>query len=153
MEASFLKDADFIGKQDPLIKFSYQGQEFKTTTKDEAGKHAVWNELFILKKLDPNGHLVLKAFDEDPGCLEDLGEIKPIPIKEFMNDTNENKHSLDLFDKSNKKTGNLVFITQYAWVEADKKRDPELRPLNKKCTLELKIIDATFLKDADLLGK
>ena len=70
-----------------------------------------------------------------------------------MNDTNENKHSLDLFDKSNKKTGNLVFITQYAWVEADQKRDSELRPLNKKCTLELKIIDATFLKDADLLGK
>ena len=153
-EATFLKDADFIGKQDPLIKFQHQGQEYKTKTADEAGKHAIWNEVFNLDNLDPNGHLLLSAFDEDPGSLEFLGEIKPVPFQDLTSDHNERKLSLDLFDKNNKKSGNLVFKTEYTWLEADPpviKRDPEHKPLNRKCTLELKIIDATFLKDADFI--
>lgn len=98
----------------------------------------------------------MRAYDEDPGCLEELGEVKPIGIKELIGWLEEVKHSLDLFDKSNLKSGNLVFKTKYTWVEPDQpvaKRNQEIRPLNKKCTLELKIISASFLKDADLIGK
>jgi len=37
-EASFKKDADMFGKQDPFIQFKYQGAELKTDVKDNAGK-------------------------------------------------------------------------------------------------------------------
>lgn len=49
VDASFLKDADFIGKQDPFVAFKYRGMEIKTTVKDDAGKYAKWNEKFELK--------------------------------------------------------------------------------------------------------
>lgn len=51
IEATYLKDADMFGKQDPLIKFKHHGREFKTTVKDDAGKHAVWNEKFNLEDM------------------------------------------------------------------------------------------------------
>ena len=156
VEASFLKDADFFGKQDPLIKFQHRGREFRTTTAEDAGKHAVWNEVFPLEDLDPNGQLVLAAYDEDPTGLDWLGQIKPVATQDLIKDQKERQHNLDLFDKKDKKAGNLIFKTQYTWAEPDPplaKRDPQLKPLNKKCTLEIKIVDATFLKDADLFGK
>lgn len=45
-EASFLKDADALGKQDPYIKFKYENKEYQTDVKDDAGKHAKWDETF-----------------------------------------------------------------------------------------------------------
>ena len=45
-EATFKKDADTFGKQDPFIKFKYQGVEASTEVMDNAGKHAKFNELF-----------------------------------------------------------------------------------------------------------
>jgi hypothetical protein len=46
-EANFLKDdADFIGKQDPFIKFKYDGNYYETDVQDDAGKHAKWDETF-----------------------------------------------------------------------------------------------------------
>ena len=47
-EASFLKDSDFFGKQDPYIKFVYNGTELQTDVKDDAGKQAKWDETFGL---------------------------------------------------------------------------------------------------------
>lgn len=46
-EANFLKDdADFIGKQDPFIRFAYDGKSYETDVKDNAGKHAKFDETF-----------------------------------------------------------------------------------------------------------
>jgi len=45
-EAHFLKDSDFIGKQDPFIRFVYDGKSFDTDVKDDAGKDAKWDETF-----------------------------------------------------------------------------------------------------------
>lgn len=52
MEATFLEDSDFFGKQDPFIKFKYRDQFYQTTVKDDAGKHAVWKEKFKLIGID-----------------------------------------------------------------------------------------------------
>jgi len=46
--ATFLKDADTFGKQDPYIKFLYNGKKVETDVKDDAGKAAEWNEKFCL---------------------------------------------------------------------------------------------------------
>jgi Ca2+-dependent lipid-binding protein len=48
IEGTWLKDADFFGKQDPFVSFKHNGIEFKTTVKDDAGKKATWNEEFKL---------------------------------------------------------------------------------------------------------
>ena len=48
VRASFLRDADLIGKQDPYITFMYNGKNVRTDTKDDAGKNAEWNEKFCL---------------------------------------------------------------------------------------------------------
>ena len=50
-EASFKKDADMFGKQDPFIQFKYQGAELKTDVKDNAGKQASWDETFQLPNI------------------------------------------------------------------------------------------------------
>ena len=78
VEAKWLKDADFFGKQDPFVKWSHFGNEMRTTTKDEAGKHAIFNEDFILTNI--NGAvqsgipLKLDTFDEDaPGKFDYIG--------------------------------------------------------------------------------
>ena len=45
---------------------------------------------------------------------------------------------------------------QYFWNEPDAqaaKRDPEQHPLNKKCKMEVTIVEANFLKDSDVFGK
>lgn len=49
--ATFLKDADMIGKQDPYIKFKYNGKDVQTDVKDDAGKAAEWNEKFCLTQV------------------------------------------------------------------------------------------------------
>lgn len=51
VKASFLKDADMVGKQDPYISFIYNGKKVRTDTKDDAGKNADWNEKFCLTQV------------------------------------------------------------------------------------------------------
>ena len=50
-EATFKKDADTFGKQDPFISFKYQGVDLKTDVKDDAGKRASWDETFLLPNI------------------------------------------------------------------------------------------------------
>ena len=70
--------------------------------------------------------------------------------------------------KSKKKTGTITFKTQFIWNEppapipeesdGDESvpkafRDEAKYPLNKRCVLEVTVIEARFLKDADFIGK
>lgn len=48
IEGTWIKDADFFGKQDPFVTFNHNGVEFKTTVKDDAGLKAIWNQEFKL---------------------------------------------------------------------------------------------------------
>lgn len=63
---------------------------------------------------------------------------------------------MDHFDSKGKKAGDVSFSTRFIWAEPDPpmiKRNEKLMPMNKKCKLDVTIIDATFLKDADMFGK
>lgn len=49
-----------------------------------------------------------------------------------------------------------MLVWTYHWEEPDfepEVRDDDTHPLNKKCKLELTIVEANFLKDHDLVGK
>ena len=81
IEAKYLKDADTFGKQDPMIKFKFLGREFKTTVKDDAGKHAILNESFELEDMEKGSfeNLILETYDEDAGgVLDFIGASQPI---------------------------------------------------------------------------
>ena len=47
-EAEFLKDEDFLGKQDPFVQFLYDGVMNKTKVEKDAGTHAFFDETFLL---------------------------------------------------------------------------------------------------------
>ena len=115
VEAKFLKDADFLGKQDPFVQFVYDDREYKTATKDDAGKHAVFNEEFMLedigKQIKLGGSLTLNAYDEDAASSDWLGASKPQTFADLIANANENRHDLELLDAKKKKAGNIVFTT------------------------------------------
>jgi Ca2+-dependent lipid-binding protein len=158
-EATYLKDADMFGKQDPFCDFTYGGKKYKTAVQDDAGKKANFNEKFELEDLHENINesLIVNSYDEDPGSVDFLGAIKPIPIATIVKKTGVIDHGwLDLFDKKGKKAGQLSLASEFIFNEPDVpkvKRDQNTKPLNKKCRLEIKIIEAKFKKDADMFGK
>ena len=56
LRATFVKNHDTFGNQDPYFKFKYNGKQLKTSTKTGAGKAATWEESFTLDNVDQNQH-------------------------------------------------------------------------------------------------
>ena len=53
VQAEFLKDeGDVMGKQDPYLAFEYEGRKFKTAVKDDAGKSAKYDDVFLLEHVE-----------------------------------------------------------------------------------------------------
>lgn len=79
-----------FGKQDPYVQWKYGKEMMQSTTKDNAGKHAVWNESFDLNQIREkvlNGdELVLQTYDEDVTLHDFLGASKPILWQDFCHD-------------------------------------------------------------------
>lgn len=153
MEATFLKDSDLIGKQDPYLQFMYEGLELKTEVKDNAGLKANFDDIFLLENIEGEiklgKDLVMEAYDEDIASSDLLGKANPLSYVSLIQDEKEKTFDLDIFHEC-KKTGNVKFSTRFVWYEPDPPPNPKL---NINCRLELVIKSATFLKDADLIGK
>ena len=58
-------------------------------------------------------------------------------------------HQINIF-KDFKKTGYMIFESRYVYQKPDPPPNPKL---NAFCMLEVVILRASFLKDADLIGK
>ena len=88
VSATFLKDADTFGKQDPFVKIPHGGKTYKTEVIDEGGKTPVWNEEFELefveKEVKGGGSLILNTFDSDGAVDEFLGGTKPIKYTDLI---------------------------------------------------------------------
>ena len=156
LEASFLKDADFLGKQDPYIAFNYQGKQMQTTVKEDAGKFAKWNERLqlnnIQKSIKNNETLVLEAYDKDPVGSDFLGSIQPMFFTNLEQYEGRAVHNVDLLDKHKKIAGNIKFKTELIWKEYNPPPSHEL--LDKKSLFKVIVHQASFLKDTgDLIGK
>lgn len=154
-EATFLKDSDLIGKQDPYIQFTYDEEEFKTDIQDDAGLHAKFTDVFVLENIqnqikeDVAAQLVMKAFDKDVASSDLLGTALATSMINFVQDDKEHEHDFDIWHEF-KRTGNMKFTTKFIWRAPDPPPNPKL---NSNCRLEIKILEAHFLKDADLIGK
>lgn len=94
--------------------------------------------------------------DEDVGSSDLLAKTNPIPYIQLIASGEEQTQKFDMFDKKDKPAGHMIVTWQYFWNEPDVipvKRDTVKFPLNKKCKLQITIVEAKFLKDEDLVGK
>ena len=92
-KATFLKDADMFGKQDPYIQFMYNGKQVKTDVKDDAGLNAEWNEKFCLtdieSQIQSGKRLVFEAYDKDIGSSDLLGQSKRLSFVSLIEEEEE----------------------------------------------------------------
>jgi len=79
-----------------------------------------------------------------------LGMADPLDFEDYAEDDRVHEFDLELFEPKGAKAGNLKLSTQLVFVQPD----PPLNPrCNYNCQLEIKMKEATFLKDSDLIGK
>ena len=89
----------------------------QTQVMTDAGKHAVFNEDFILQGIQEpilcGDELILKAYDEDVVTNELLGMIWAVPYQDFVKSEETMSHELDLFNDKKKKIGSIKFQTTF----------------------------------------
>ena len=115
-EASFLKDGgDLIGKQDPFIRFKYDGKDYDTDVKDDAGKYAKWDETFqfpnILQRVKAGDQLIFEAYDKDIGSSDLLCKTDALDFVDLVGSSEIVKMDLELFDDKRNKAGNVIIST------------------------------------------
>lgn len=94
--------------------------------------------------------------DEDVATQDLLAKTQPISYHSLVAETGEQTQTFEMFNKKDQKAGEMVITWQYFFVEPDAppvERDTDKFPLNKKCKLQITIVEAKFLKDADMIGK
>ena len=136
------------------MQFKYGRSTFKTTVKDDAGKHAIWKESFVLANIAARmeDNLILEAMEKDIASSDFLGAIKPISFSELCEWEGRVKHSkVKLENEKGKVSGEITFETVFIW--EDYVQPPSHPMLDKKAFLKITINSATFLKDADFIGK
>ena len=136
------------------MQFKYGRSTFKTTVKDDAGKHAIWKESFVLANIAARmeDNLILEAMEKDIASSDFLGAIKPISFSELCEWEGRVKHSkVKLENEKGKVSGEITFETVFIW--EDYVQPPSHSMLDKKAFLKITINSATFLKDADFIGK
>jgi len=154
VSATFLKDADLIGKQDPYIKFKYNGKDVQTDVKDGAGKAAEWNEKFcltqVMDQVTSGKRLILEAYDKDLVTSDLLGKTKGISYVSLVENDEIKNHTVQLFDTEKKVAGELILTSQFIFVPEDPEPHPDL---NRNCILRIIVHNAKFFKDNDTFGK
>ena len=155
IDATFNKNSDLFGNQDPYVRFKYGRGSFETTVKYKAGKYAKWNEKFELNNINrwiENGDsLELEAMEKDVGSSDFLGGSKPLELKGLAASEGVARHDMELFDEDKKQCGRVKFTTEFKWVEYVP--EPPTDKLDYKTMIKIIVIDATFLKDGDTFGK
>lgn len=84
VSANLTRDTETFGKMDPFTVVKYNGNEFKTTVKDSAGKTPVWNETFRIPLGEnyQNKILEFSVWDEDTLSNDLVGESS-VPIRDL----------------------------------------------------------------------
>ena len=124
LEGSFKENHDAFGNQDPYIVFDFGGKTISTKVQDDAGLFAEFNETFTLDNIYEeilNGlELQLHAWDKDVLDSDFIGLTEPILWQDFVHDTLEQVHEVELLSKKHKNVGSLKFKTKLSFVAPPK---------------------------------
>ena len=125
-----------VGKQDPFIKFKYDNKYGQTEVKDGAGTKAVWNEKFSLGNIEAQclagKKLIFEAYDKDVASSDWLGSTQPISFAPLIEDDESKTQSLIMFDKDNKKSGEIIIESKFIYVAPEPEQNQNL---NRNCSL------------------
>eukprot|EP00347_Sterkiella_histriomuscorum_P021505 403333744 len=72
VRAELFRDTEIIGKMDPYVHVEYNGEQFKTATQKDAGKHPVWDQMFSFPVINMNDEVMVKVYDENSIQKDDL---------------------------------------------------------------------------------
>lgn len=137
------------------MAFKYGRATRQTKVKEDAGKHAVFNERFLLTnisaEIQKDGALVLDAMEKDLASSDFLGSTKPIKWSYICSFDGAVRHDVEIANAKGQKVGNVVFKTQFLW--EDYKIPEASSKLDKKSMLRVIVKSASFKKDADTFGK
>lgn len=137
------------------MAFKYGRGTRQTKVKQDAGKHAVFNERFSLTnisaEIQKDGALVLDAMEKDVASSDLLGSTKPIKWSYICSFDGTVRHDVEIANAKGQKVGNVVFKTQFLW--EDYKIPEASSKLDKKSMLRVIVKSASFKKDADTFGK
>ena len=151
----FFKDADTFGKQDPYITFKFGRGTKSTTVAEDAGKHAIFNEKFVLTnvmaEIKKGSSLVLDAMEKDVASSDHLGSTQPIDWNDICAFSGIIKRKVDIIDEKGIKAGKLRLITEFFWEEYVVPEPSD--KFDQKSLVLLVVKEASFLKDADTFGK
>ena len=135
------------------MQFMYEGKIYKTAVKDDAGLKATYDDVFLLENVEEQARsgkdLVIQACDHDVGCSSLLGEMNALSLTSLCSTEDTKEHLKDIFHNF-KKSGFIKFRSRFIYQPPDPPPNPLLNPF---CLLEVLIVKAQFLKDADLMGK
>lgn len=96
--------------------FKYAGKEYKTEVKDDAGKAAEWNEIFmmpdILKEAKQDNFIVFEAYDKDLLSSDLLCFTDDIDFVDLVVDTQEKKFDLEMYEEGGAVGGRVKLTTQ-----------------------------------------
>ena len=122
-EATFFKDLDTFGKQDPFAQIIYDQEKVRTRVIDNGGKKAVWDEEFELKiirqQIRLKQSLVLGTYDKDLVTEDILGSSNPITFNRLCQNTDPQDFDLELYDPDLKQVGNAKITTTYVQIPLD----------------------------------
>ena len=100
--------------------------------------------------MNNNGSIVFEAYDKDLVSSDLLGATDPLDFIDYCEDDRVHEFDLELFEPKGAPAGRIKLSPQLVFVYTD----PPLNPRsNYNCQLEIKMKEATFLKDSDLIGK
>lgn len=73
-EGTLYRNTETFGKMDPFVTFEYAKKKYRTTVKDDAGQHPIWNEriYIVVKSLEDT--VKVTCFDEDMLTDEEVGK-------------------------------------------------------------------------------
>ena len=104
-----------------------------------------------MSQIRDSGTITFEAFDKDLAGSDSLGKTDPIEFLELVQDENVKEWELPLYESNGKQNGFMKLSTQHCPAKPD---PPLFKNINYNCQLEIKMVQAEFLKDdADAMGK
>lgn len=117
MRAELTHDTETIGKMDPYVKIKYNGKQYKSQTKTDAGKKPVWNfhvNLFVAL----NDEISIKVMDKDTFSDDVIGKFEG-SVRTLIGESRAKEERwIDIYYGSKNKIGGRILVqTQFEWPE------------------------------------
>lgn len=127
-DATFLKDGDTFGKQDPYVKFNFGNLTLQTDVIDNGGLYAKFDAVFLVPDIITlkEQSIVFQTYDKDAFSSDLLGETDPVDIIDILDDDKVHYFELEIFEDNGQPNGKVKLSTQLILKKPDPPANPDL---------------------------